>query len=113
MPTSATSLLAPPPYLLDTEQWKHRASTYMLQAHQGHLGNTAAVTLLSGTVATAVTDWRAGFNSFIGFMPRTANAAAELGNGTLYVSSQSKGGFTITHANAGTGDRNYIYALLG
>ena len=46
-------------------------------------------------------------------MPTTANAAAELGNGTLYVSARAKGGFTLAHANNAQGDRAFGYALIG
>src|SRR3954454_370421 len=31
--------------------------------------------------------------------PMTASAAAEVGNGTMYVSAVANGSFTITHAN--------------
>ncbi len=45
--------------------------------------------------------------------PKTANAAAEIGNGTLYVSAVANGSFTITHANSATTGRDFYYAILG
>jgi len=46
-------------------------------------------------------------------MPKTANAAAEVGNGTMYVSEVKNGSFTITHASNATADRDFYYAILG
>jgi hypothetical protein len=46
-------------------------------------------------------------------MPTTANAAAELGNGTLHVSARAKGSFTLTHANNAQPDRSFDYAMIG
>lgn len=45
--------------------------------------------------------------------PVSANAATEVGNGTLYVSAVTNGAFTITHANSATTGRTFIYALHG
>jgi hypothetical protein len=46
-------------------------------------------------------------------MPTTANAAAEIGNGTLYVSSRDKQQFTITHASNTQSDRTFGYVVQG
>jgi hypothetical protein len=114
MSTSAgTRVSIPPNFLTDDPQWKRQTANWILEANQGHINNVGNVTLLSGTVSTVVSDARAGAFSFIGFMPKTANAAAELGNGTLYVAVQGKQTFTITHANGASGDRTFRYAILG
>lgn len=102
-----------PGTLTDDAQWKRGASLWMQEANKGHIQNTGTLTLRTGTAATVVSDLRIGSNSWVGFMPRTANAAAELGAGTLYVSSQSKQAFTIAHANNAQADRTYLYAILG
>jgi hypothetical protein len=49
------------------------------------------------------------------FDPLTANAAAELAAGTLYVLAADRllGSFTITHANAGTTDRAFRWLAAG
>lgn len=111
MPASATARLAPPPYLTDSERWKVLASSWMLQANQGHLANTGTVTCSSGTAQTVLVDTRIGAFVTLAFMPTTANAAAEAV--TMYVASLSKGGATITHANAASGDRTFRYAIFG
>jgi hypothetical protein len=45
--------------------------------------------------------------------PASANAAIEVGNGTMYVSAVANGSFTITHANSGMAGRTFLYAILG
>ncbi len=39
----------------------------------------------------------------------TANAAAEVGAGTIYVSAVARGQFTVTHANSATASRTFNY----
>lgn len=111
MATSAGSRLAPSTFLTDSQQHRRLIALWMREAHQGHLGNTGDVTLATSAVSTVVTDFRVGPNSCIGFMPQTANAAAEIA--TLYVSSRSAEAFTITHANNGNADRTFTYSVLG
>lgn len=113
MGISAGTKLPPPFFMTNVVEWQRKAVTWMLQANQGHLDNAGTTTLLSGTVTTVLVDSRIGLNSFIGFMPKTANAAAEIGGGTLYVGSQSEGAATLTHANAATGDRTFRFCILG
>ena len=111
MSTSAGTRLAPSSFLHDEKEHRRQIAVYLREAHQGHLGNVGAVTLSTATAATAVVDFRVGPSSYIGFMPTTANAAAELPN--LYVSSRSAEGFTIAHSNTSTADRAYSYCILG
>lgn len=113
MPASADARLAPSSFLLDEKQHRRLIAQWMREAHQGHLGNTGQVTLGTSVATTSVTDFRVGPNAFIGFMPTTANAAAELGNGTMYVSTRGNETFTITHANSITADRTFVYSILG
>ena len=80
---------------------------------QGKLNCIGSVTLAVGAVSTAVSDPRATATSVLLLMPMTANAAAELGNGTLYVSARAKGSVTLTHANNAQADRTFGYVLIG
>ena len=80
---------------------------------QGKLNCTGAVTLAAGAAATSVSDPGTTAASIVLLMPTTANAAAELGNGTLYVSARAKGGFTLAHANNAQADRAFGYVLIG
>ena len=83
----------------------------------GRLNSTGAVTLTNGAITTVVTDYRVGRDSVILFMPLTANAAAEIGNGTLYVKTTDiaplSNTFTINHANNAQTDRDFRYVILG
>jgi len=80
---------------------------------QGKLNCTGTVTLATGAGITGVDDPRATASSIVLLMPMTANAAAELGNGTLYVAGRAKGSFTLAHANNVLTDRAFGYALIG
>lgn len=46
-------------------------------------------------------------------VPMTAHAAAELGNGTLYISAVANRSFTITHANNAQADRTFRFVCIG
>ena len=80
---------------------------------QGKLNCTGSVTLAVGAASTGVSDPRATATSIVLLMPVTANAAAELGNGTLYVTARVKGAFTLAHANNAQADRMFGYVLIG
>ena len=79
----------------------------------GGLNNRGSVTLTAGAGSTDVADPRISGTSAILLWPTTANAAAELGAGTIYTSAKAKGGFTLTHANNGLTDRVFDYGILG
>ena len=113
MAASAGTKQALPPFLLDEREHRRQISMWMREAHQGKLANTGAITLTANAALTTVSDARAGALTFIGFMPQTANAAAEIGAGTMYIATQGKQTFTITHANNAQVDRIFRYCLLG
>lgn len=102
----------PPQTLENEEQWRRQAQAWMQEANQGRINNTGVVTLQANASSTVVRDARVGVDSFIGLMPRTANAANEQGNGTVYVICD-KQGFTIAHANNAQTDRTFTYSILG
>ncbi len=79
----------------------------------GKINAAGEVTLSASTTTTTVTDYRVGSESVIAFTPTTANAAAEQGGGTMYLSARSKQSFTITHANNAQTDRTFIYIVIG
>lgn len=80
---------------------------------QGKSDAAGSVTLGASVATTDVTDPRVGADSVITFMPKTANAAAEIGAGGMYVSSRGDGAFTITHANNAQTDRDFEYSISG
>lgn len=95
------------------DETKHRRdiAQWAQWINQGHLADVGSVTLNSGAVSTDVVDARVSINSFVGFMPRTANALSAAP--TLFVSTIANGGFTITHNNSASVDKTFRYALLG
>ena len=84
-------------------------------AIQGKANNKGEITLTANAASTTVTDSRASFFSTIVFEPLTANAAAELYGGTMYVTEANhlKGSFVITHANDANADKTFRYVILG
>lgn len=78
----------------------------------GRLDAVGEVTLTHGTTTTAVTDIRCTKNSCVILSPITANGAAEIGAGGMYISTYGDGTFTITHANNAQTDRTFRYVVL-
>jgi len=97
----------------NVEDHLSRASDTINLVLKGKTNNTGTVTLTGSTALTTLSDPRIGVDSYIGFMPTTANAAAEKGNGTLYVSSRGKQTANLTHANNAQSDRTFIYCIIG
>jgi len=83
------------------------------QLAAGRSNATGTITLTINVTTTVVTNSCCAAGSTPILTPTTANAATELGNGTMYVSAVANGSFTITHANAATTGRTFLYALLG
>ncbi len=79
----------------------------------GRQNNVGTVTLTAATAATVVTERRCGIDSVVTFMPTTGNAAAELGNGTMFVGTVTAGSYTITHASNAQADRTFKYEVTG
>lgn len=76
---------------------------------------TGTVTLTANVASTTITDARIASTSAIVLVPTTANAAAEIGAGTMYVSETGRlhGTAVITHANNAQTDRTYRYVIAG
>jgi hypothetical protein len=83
------------------------------QLAAGRSNAVGSVTLSAGSSTTVVLTPNCAAGSTPILTPATANAAAELGNGTMFVSAVANGSFTITHANSATADRTFLYGILG
>jgi hypothetical protein len=83
------------------------------QLAAGRSNAVGTVTLATGSATTAVTDKNCAIGSVPLLTPTTANAAAEVGNGTMFISAVTNGSFTITHANSATTGRTFLYAIHG
>ena len=78
---------------------------------KGRANNAGSVTLTAGTTSTTVTDNLFESSMVPLLVPTTANAAGALA--TTYVSARANGSFTLTHANAATVDRTFLYVRWG
>jgi len=79
----------------------------------GRSNATGTFTLAAGMTSTAVSAPTCGAGSVPILVPFTADAATEVGNGTIYVSAVTRGAFTVTHANNGQTDRAFLFVCLG
>jgi len=83
------------------------------QIAAGRSNAVGSVTLATGSATTTVTTANCAQGSTPILTPASANAAIEVGNGTMYVSAVANGSFTITHANSATAGRTFLYAVIG
>lgn len=91
-------------------------ATAVNAALSGKLNSFGTVMLGTSVGSTTVLDPRVGVNSAVFLFPQTANAAAELGNGTAYIAPAdhvNKTSFKITHANSATTGRTFFWLLIG
>lgn len=82
-------------------------------ALMGKINALLTVTLTANSATTDLSGPGLTGGSFLGFMPMTAHAAADIGAGTLYVSSQGKQTATLTHANNAFTDRTFRVIIIG
>ena len=83
------------------------------QLAAGRSNAVGTVTLATGLGTTVVADKNCAAGSTPLLTPTTANAATEVGNGTIYISAVANGSFTITHANSAATGRTFLYAIHG
>lgn len=96
-----------------SEKDPFRLSQAINELFQGRSNAVGTCTLTASAATTVVTAENCGDASQVFLFPKTANASAEMGAGTIYVSAVTNGSFTLTHANNAQTDRTYGYACLG
>lgn len=96
-------------------EWVKDVADIITAMQRGRSNNVGTVTLTASAASTTITDARIAADSAVILIPTTANAAAEMGNGTLYLAEGSRvnGSIDITHANNAQTDRTYRYAIIG
>lgn len=106
---------AVPTVATDFKLWLRDAALIINEQGHGHSNNSGVFTLTASVASSTLTDDRIGFNSAIILVPTTANAAAELGAGTLYISESGRvnGSVVITHANNAQTDRTFRFIVMG
>ncbi len=83
----------------------------MAGRHNAH----GTVTLTASSATTTLSDRRISANTKVLLTPTTANAAAEVGAGGLFLTypNVTKGVAIINNANNSQVDRDFVYALAG
>jgi hypothetical protein len=110
--------LPPPAPSLNPQQmssYMRRIWETLQPLRKGKTENVTELTL-TANVATTVLNYRGlSPQSVVIFDPKTANAAAELAAGTMYVLTANRANdqWTITHANNAQVDRSYQVAVIG
>lgn len=97
------------------DEWVKDTADIINRMQVGRSNCTTSVTLTANVASTTVTDERIAYNSVILLMPKTANASAEIGNGTIYISDTGRvnGSVVITHANNAQSDRSFGLVIIG
>lgn len=80
---------------------------------QGRSQAVTSVTLTANAATTVVSHPFLSEASVVLLSPRTASAAQEVGNGTIWISAKANGGVTLTHANNATADRTFDVSWIG
>lgn len=109
----------PPPgtfgSLSDVAAYSRRLWDALHAVRLGKLEVVGEVTLTAGAATTVFNRKGISNQTAFGFDPRTANAAAELAAGTMYILDANRGAdaVTITHANNGQTDRVFFVSCIG
>ena len=87
----------------------------IFRLRQGKMECTGEITLTINAATTTLNRNGISMQTVIHFDPKTANAAAEIYGGTMYVltANRVENTFTITHANNALADRTFIYTAIG
>jgi|694.fasta_scaffold37394_7 hypothetical protein len=99
----------------DFRLWLRNAALTINDITKGRSNNSGVFTLTANVATSTLTDDRVGFDSCIALVPTTANAAAEIGNGTLYIAETGRinGSVVINHANNAQTDRTFRFIISG
>jgi hypothetical protein len=95
------------------EKDPRRVNTAINELAKGRSNAVGTLTLTANAGSTTVAAVNCGAGSVVLLSPLTAHAAAEIGNGTIYVGMVANKSFTLTHANNAQVDRTFGYACLG
>ena len=96
-------------------EWQRLTVEVVNRAMDGKLNARGTVTLTANQATTTLLDRRIGPDSVFLPMPTTANAAAEVGAGTLYQDypNVTLGQMILNHASNAQTDRDFSYFVMG
>lgn len=109
------TFIPPPEFEPDEKEHRRKISRAVGTAMGGGLNVNLDVTLTANATSTTITDARLSYFRAAHFDPMTANASAEQGNGTIYITQANrlKGSFVVTHANNAQADRTFRVTIIG
>ncbi len=96
---------------VEPKRWLYLLARAVNTLLKGGADVVGAFTLTAGATSTTVSDNLFESQMVPVLVPTSANAAGALA--TTYVSARAKGSFTLTHANAATVDRTFLYIRWG
>jgi len=99
--------------IAETEKNTHVQNQTISQLIQGRSNALVEASLTANAASTTVTAPNCGTGSAPIAVPVTAHAAAEIGAGTMYISTISNGSFVVTHANNAQTDRTFRFVTIG
>lgn len=94
-------------------EWWRRLADFGNEVLHGGINNVLDVTLTANAATTTVTDSRIGSSTRPVLQAKTANAAAEVGAGTIWVATPTQFTVVINHANNAQTDRTFSMSLSG
>lgn len=96
-------------------EWLLKVSRSVNQQLKGRMNTGGLFTLTANVASSTLTDDRVSVDNTVVLVPTTANAAAELGAGTLYQSETGRvnGSAVFTHANNAQTDRTFRLVIIG
>lgn len=99
----------------DVTIYMQRVWAAIYKIRRGKLECVVEFTLTANVATTILRDERLSAQSVVHLDPKTANAAAELGNGTAYCLTVNRGVgvWTFTHVNNAQADRLFQLSILG
>jgi hypothetical protein len=97
----------------NTREWIRRCAEAINSLRDGRINSVGAITLTASSATTTLSDRRIGPDSFIDFMPTTANASAALNDGSFYITARADGSCTINHTNDSNSDKTLTFVVLG
>lgn len=105
--------MSAPNYPAPTETNPVKLNRSIRDLYDGRSNAVGTFTVTQNAATTVVSADGCNPDSRVFLQATTANAAAEVGNGTIYVSAKGYGTFTVTHANSATASRTFDYEIRG
>lgn len=102
-------------FLSSNEKDPIKQNTAIKQLIEGRSNAAGVFTLTASAATSTITAPTCSPSCAVIVCPATANAAAEIGNGTMYIAEATiiAGSFVVTHANNAQTDRTFRYVCIG